>query len=59
MKMEKAKCFAISKEDKFYDPVQPPNINDDETKLNQVQRAHCRWNHASENELVAMLELNI
>ena len=24
-----------------------------------MQRAHCRWNHASENELVAMLELNI
>jgi hypothetical protein len=60
VKMEKAKCFAISREDKFYDPVQPHKINEhDDTKLNQVQHAHCRWNHASENELVAMLQLNI
>jgi hypothetical protein len=58
--MEKAKCFAISREDKFYDPIQPHKINEhDDAKLNQVQRAHCRWNHASENELVAMLQLNI
>ena len=60
VKMEKAKCFAISKEEKFYDPIEPPDVNeDDKSKINQVQRAHCRWNHASENEMVAMLALNI
>jgi hypothetical protein len=49
--LEQAKCFA-GKEEKFYNPKIPKTVKtEDEEKMEMIQGIHCKYYHASHNEL--------
>ena len=60
---EQAKCFA-NREEKFYNPVEQPKLGDkaeeaeeaEEAVIAKVQAVHCRWSHASFDELSRLMK---
>jgi hypothetical protein len=57
VKLEQAKCFA-NREEKFYNPKEQPKFEDkaEEAMVVKVQAVHCRWNHASFDELNRLMK---
>ena len=57
VKVEQAKCFA-NREEKFYNPVEQPKLGDkaEEAMIAKVQAVHCRWSHASFDELSRLMK---
>jgi hypothetical protein len=57
VKVEQAKCFA-NREEKFYNPMEQPKLEDkaEEAIVAKVQAVHCRWNHASFDELNRLMK---
>jgi hypothetical protein len=57
VKIEKAKCFA-NREEKFYNPMEQPELEDSQEKsvIAKVQAVHCKWGHASFDELGRLMK---
>jgi hypothetical protein len=57
--LKEAKCFAVQKELKFYDPAKVPeeHMHAKENKL--IEAMHIRFSHASAGELKRILKLNL
>jgi hypothetical protein len=59
MDIEEAKCFAATKETKFYDPDKAPASEEYKTKNVKVDVNHERFMHASANEIKHLLSADI
>jgi hypothetical protein len=57
VKVEQAKCFS-NREEKFYNLMEQPKLEDkaEEAVMAKVQAVHCRWNHASFDELSRLMK---
>jgi hypothetical protein len=57
VKVEQAKCFA-NREEKFYNPMVQPKLEEkaEQGIVEKVQAVHCRWNHASFDELNRLIK---
>jgi hypothetical protein len=59
MDIKEAKCFAATKETKFYDPDKAPAYEENKTQNTKVDVIHERFMHASADEMKHLLSAGI
>jgi hypothetical protein len=57
--IKQAKCFAINKEKKFYDPARVPEEQQHEKMNKLINAVYVRFSHASTGEMKRLLKLNL